>query len=218
MFRGFRGYIHADAHAIYDALFAGRTPRGAPPDEQQGPPPIEVACWSHMRRHFWKAAVCHHAIGVEALKRIAPIFDAEGLLAKIAPSRRKVLREKHVRPLVDDFIAWVKQCEQPAERGYLSTALGYVIRNEVALRRFLEDGRLKMDNNASERALRSIAIGRKNWLFCGSDDHASAAANLFSLIAGCKLHGLDPELYLAEVIHVMPYWPRDRYIELSPRD
>jgi transposase len=74
-----------------------------------------------------------------------------------------------------------------------------------------------MDNNAAERGLRPIAVGRKNWLFCGSDDHAQAAANLFSLIASAKLHRLDPELYLAELIRVMPLWPRDRYLELAPK-
>jgi hypothetical protein len=85
------------------------------------------------------------------------------------------------------------------------------------LRRFLEDGRLRLENNASETASRSIAVGRKAWLVFGSDDHASAAANLFSLVAGCKLHRLDPEAYLADVLRVMPYWPRDRYIELAPK-
>ena len=74
-----------------------------------------------------------------------------------------------------------------------------------------------MTNNASERALRMIALGRKNWLFFGSGDHASAAANLFSLVASCKLHGLDPERYLRDVIRVTPHWPRDRYLELSPK-
>jgi transposase len=74
-----------------------------------------------------------------------------------------------------------------------------------------------MDNNPSERELRRIATGRKAWLFFGSDDHAAAAANLFSLIASCKLHALDAEAYLADVIRVMPYWPRDRYLELAPK-
>ena len=74
-----------------------------------------------------------------------------------------------------------------------------------------------MTNNHSERALRGIAVGRRAWLFFGSDDHASAAANLFSLIASCELHRLDPETYLAEIIHLLPYWPRDRYLELAPK-
>ena len=78
----------------------------------------------------------------------------------------------------------------------------YSVRHEQALRRFLEDGRLKMDNTAAEREIKPVATGRKNWLFFGSDDHASAAANLLSLIASAKLHALDPEQYLAELIHV----------------
>jgi hypothetical protein len=102
-------------------------------------------------------------------------------------------------------------------RGLLAAAFGYAVRQNAALRRFLDDGRLPMTNNASERALRSIAVGRKNWIFFGSDDHAQAAANLFSLIASCTLHGLDPENYLADIFRVMPYWPRDRYLELAPK-
>ena len=102
-------------------------------------------------------------------------------------------------------------------RGLVATAFGYAVRHREALSRFLDDGRLRLENNASERALRHIAIGRKAWLFFGSGDHAQAAANLFSLIASCKLHGLDAEDYLAEIIRVFPYWPRDRYLELAPK-
>jgi transposase len=76
---------------------------------------------------------------------------------------------------------------------------------------------LRLENNASERALRSIAVGRKAWLFVGSDDHAQATANLFSLIGSCKLHGLDPEAYLRDLFRVLVHWPRDRYLELTPR-
>jgi hypothetical protein len=99
----------------------------------------------------------------------------------------------------------------------VATAFGYAVRQEPALRRFLDDGRLPMTNNHSERALRGIAVGRRAWLFFGSDDHASAAANLLSLIASCELHRLDPETYFAEIIHLLPYWPRDRYLELAPK-
>jgi transposase len=210
MFRGFTGYIQADAHAIYDALFRGTPPRGQPPDPQQGPPPTEVGCWSHCRRNFWEAAVCKHALGLEGLRRIDVIFAADALLADLSPAQRKAQRQVHVRPLVDAFFTWIHQeSAQPRERGLVATALGYARNQEQPLRRFLEDGRLKMDNNASERALRSsIAVGRKAWLFFGSDDHAQAAGNLFSLITSCKLHRLDPESYLADVIRVMPLAPR----------
>lgn len=219
MFRGFSGHVQADAHAVYDALFRGSAPRGAPADEPRGPPPVEVGCWSHCRRNFWEAAVCKHALGLEGLRRVDAIFAADRPLGDLPPSKRKARRDVLVRPLVDAFFDWAKaEHARPRERGLVASALGYALRQEGPLRRFLEDGRLRLENNASERALRAIATGRKAWLFFGSDDHAQAAANLFSLVASCKLHGLDPEAYLADVLRVMPYWPRERYLELCPRD
>lgn len=83
--------------------------------------------------------------------------------------------------------------------------------------RYLEDGRLRLDNNHSERALRSIAVGRKNWLFVGSDGHGESAGHLLSLVASCRLHDLDPVDYLRDVIRVLAHWPRDRYLELAPK-
>ncbi len=219
MFRGFSGHIQADAHAVYDALFRGSAPRGAPADEPRGPPPTEVGCWSHGRRNFWEAAVCKHALGLEGLRRVDAIFAADRPLGDLPPAKRKARRDVVVRPLVDAFFDWVKaEHARPRERGLVASALGYAVRQEGPLRRFLDDGRLRLENNAAERALRPIGIGRKNWLFFGSDDHAQAAANIFSLVASCKLHGLDPEAYLADVLRVMPYWPRERYLELCPRD
>ncbi len=147
MFKGFSGYVQADAYAIYDALF-----KGIP------------------------------------------------------------------RPLVDAFFTWARaEHDKRPERGLVATALGYSIRHEKALRRFLDDGRLRMDNNSAERELKVIAVGRRAWLFYGSDDHAGAAGNTLSLIASCKLHRLDPELYLTEIIRILPYWPRTRYLELAPK-
>lgn len=224
MFKGFSGYIQADAHVVYDALFRGTPPKGAETDDddekdakQRPPPPIEVGCWSHARRKFWEAAVCKHRVGLEGLRKIDAIFAKDRELAELPPSRRKERRDAVVRPLVDAFFAWAaEEKSKSTTRGLVSSALGYALRQEQPLRRFLDDGRLRLDDNAAEHALRPIAVGRKNWLFFGSDDHASAAANLFSLVASCKLHGLDPEAYLADVIRVMPYWPRDRYLELAP--
>lgn len=215
MFRGYSGYIQADAHAIYNALY-----RGSPGVEggESAAPPTEVACWSHARRKFWEAAICKHREGVDGLVRIDAIFAADRALRKFPPAERHALRQQRVRPIVDAFLEWAKAAYAlPRARGLVASALGYSVRQDAALRRFLDDGRLKLDNNASERELRRIAVGRKNWLFCGSDDHASATANIFSLVASCKLHSLDPEAYLADVIRVMPYWPRARYLELAPR-
>ena len=212
MFRGFSGYIQADAHAIYDALFRGDAV------EDGDAPPIEVACWSHARRRLWEAAVSGFAVGREGLLRVRKLYELDQAWSKLPPSTRLQKRKTVLAPFVDEFFAWVHAQNDltTQERGLVSKALGYAIRQELALRRFLDDGRLRMDNNNSENALRIVANGRKAWLFFGSDDHAQAAANLYSLIASCKLHGLDPERYLAEMIHVMPYWPRDRYLELAP--
>ena len=117
-----------------------------------------------------------------------------------------------------DFFAWAREVYKTVQnaRGPLASACGYVVRQEGPLSKFLEDGRLRIDNNASERALRNVAIGRKNWLFFGSDDHAEAAANVMSLIASCKLHAIEPAAYLEAVIRCVPVWPRDRSIELAP--
>jgi transposase len=216
MFKGFHGYVQADAHAIYDALFKGQPPNGAA--ETSGPPPIEVGCLSHARRKYWEAAVCKHSLGLEGLRLLDAVFEADSLLADLPPSRRKTERDRTVCPLVDAFFTWARdQNAKLVGRGLVATALGYSLRHEAALRRFLDDGRLRMENNAAERGLRTIAVGRKAWMFYGSDDHASAAGNILSLVASCKLHDLDPEPYLCEIIKVLPYWPRDRYLELAPK-
>jgi hypothetical protein len=215
MFRGFTGYIQADAHAIYDAIFRGEA-RASPEDKL----PQEVGCWSHCRRKAWEAAVVtKDAAAREAMWRMHKLFDLEEQWARLAPAQRHERRQRVSRPLLDDFFAWaaVQYARVKDTRGLVATAFGYAVRQEAALRRFLDDGRLPMTNNHSERALRGIAAGRRVWLFFASDDHASAAANLFSLIASCELHQLDPETYLAEIIHVLPYWPRDRYLELAPK-
>ena len=212
MFRGFSGYIQADAHAIYDALFRGDAV------DNESTPPLEVACWSHARRRFWEAAVCGFAVGREGLWRIRRLYDLDQAWSELPPAARLQKRKSVLAPFVDEFFEWVRKQNDLSsqERGLVSKALGYAIRQELALRRFLDDGRLRMDDNRSENALRIVATGRKSWLFFGSDDTAEAAANLYSLIASCKLHGIDPERYLAEVIRIMPYWPRDRYLELAP--
>ncbi len=219
MFRGFSRYIQADAHAVYDALFRGT--HVVDPSGQVHPDPdapTEVGCWCHLRRKAWEAAVCKHQIGVDALQRIDAIFAADRRLWSHPPGKRKALRDVIVRPLVDEFFCWARaQRALVLERGLVATALGYAVRQEQPLRRFLDDGRLRLENNSAERNLRPITTGRKAWLFFGSDDHAHSAANLFSLIASCKLHRLDPEAYLTDIFRVMPYWPRDRYLELTPK-
>jgi hypothetical protein len=153
------------------------------------------------------------------LLRMQRIFREEATFADLAPAQRRDARAHTLTPLFDELFAWAKEREaihEPA-RSRLARAFGYLRRHEGALLRFLDDGRLVMTNNRSERELRDIAIGRKNWLFFGSDDHANSAANLFSLIASAKLHRLDVEQYLAELIHVLPQWPLARHLELAPK-
>ncbi len=216
MFKGFNGYIQADAKSVYDALF--REPEDAADGEAEGVR-HEVACWSHARRGIWEATVAKSAVAREGLARIGRIFELERGWADRAAEDRKALRDAHLRPHVDAFFAWAELEHEKVrnERGLLRTALGYVVRQKGALRRFLDDGRLVLDNNRSERELRKIAVGRKAWLFVGSDDHAVSAGHLFTLIASARLHRLDPEAYLRDLIRVLPHWPRERFIELAPQ-
>ena len=152
--------------------------------------------------------------------RIQRIFDLDRRWKKLSPAERKAMRDLHLRPHTDAFFAWVAE-EYPRvqhRRGLLRTALGYAHRQRGPLTRFFDDGRLPLTNNQSERELRRVATGRRAWLFVGSDDHAQAAGNFLTLIASARLHRLDPEAYLRDLLRVLPHWPRDRYLELAPRD
>ncbi|MBC7793851.1 MAG: transposase, partial [Clostridia bacterium] len=215
LFKGFKDYVQADAKSVYDAFFR-------PPDDAsaEADTPTEVGCWSHGRRKFWEATVTKDAVAREGLMRIGRMFELEKTWRDKPPAERLRLREKHMTVNLAEFFACADGEHQagPRPRGLLATALGYVVRQKSALEIFVRDERLVMDNNRSERVLRAVAVGRKAWLFCGSDDHASAAANLMTLIASAKLHGLDPELYLCELTRVLPHWPRERFIELAPKN
>lgn len=222
LFRGFSGYIQADAKSVYDALF--RPPDQRPPLDDDAAVDLaerhEVGCWAHARRKFWEAAIAKDPIAREGLARIGRIFELDRSWRKLPANEIKSLRDLHLRAHTDAFFAWVAVEYERArgQRGLLRTALGYAHRQCGPLTRFYDDGRLKLDNNASERELRRIAVGRKNWLFVGSDDHAQAAGNLLTLIASARLHDLDPEAYLRDLFRVLPYWPRERFLELCPRD
>ena len=221
LFKGFSGYVQADAKSVYDLLFVPAAER-PPPDD--GEPDLaerkEVGCWAHARRKHWEAAITlKDPVAREALLRIKRIFDLDRTWRGRPPAEIKAQRDLHLRPHTDAFFAWVadEYARVKDQRGLLRTALGYSHRQREALTTFFEDGRLGLDNNASERELRRIAVGRKAWLFVGSDDHAQAAGNLLTLIASARLHGLDSETYLRDLFCVLPQWPRDRYLELAPR-
>jgi transposase len=217
MFKGYSGYVQADAKSVFDVLF--RDPRERPPDDDDECVRIEVACWSHARRKFWEAAIAKNAVAREALVRIGRIFDLDAAWRKNPPAEIKRRRDVHMRPHMESFFAWadVEYERVREQRGSLRSALGYALRQKDALMRVLDDGRLLLDNNRSERELRKIAVGRKAWLFVGSDDHAESAGHLFSLVASCKLHALDPEAYFRDLFRVLPHWPKDRYLELAPK-
>lgn len=227
MLYGFAGYVQADAKAVYDVLFVDpeerrrRLSKGTanPPEEVDDCIRKEVGCWAHARRGLWEATVAKDPIAREGLARIGRIFALEEEWRHRSAAEIRQLREKYSRPHLDSFFAWAEaEYEKVSKtRGLLPKALGYVVRHKGALMRYLEDGRLLLDNNHSERALRTIAVGRKNWLFVGSDGHGESAGHLLSLIASCRLHGLDPEAYLRDVIRVLAHWPRDRYLELAPK-
>jgi transposase len=214
LFKGFTGYIQADAKSVYDALFR-------PPDDAsaEGETPTEVGCWSHARRKFWEATVAKDSVAREGLARIGRIFEVDAAWRDKPPSELARLRQTHLAVHLEHFFAWAKAEHERVEhsRGLLATALGYVVRQRGPLEAFLADGRLVLDNNRSERALRAVAVGRKAWLFCGSDDHAQAAANLMTLVASAKLQGLDPEIYLRDITRVLAFWPRERMFELAPK-
>lgn len=219
MLRGFTGYVQADANSVYDALFRPPGPRDSE-EERARPRPSEVGCWSHCRRGFWETATTtKDPIAREGLLRIGKLFELDASWKKKPPDQIQRLRQAFLRPHMEAFFAWAEaQYELVRERrGPLRSALGYAVRQRAPLERVLENGRLPLENNRSERSLRTIAIGRKAWLFCGSDDHAESAANLFTIIASARLHQLDPELYLTELFRVLAQWPRDRYLELSPK-
>jgi transposase len=211
LFDGFRGYLQADASNVYDVL-----ERGRPNDSEDGV--TLVGCFAHLRRYFFEAAICRYPTGLHGLMRIRAIYAADQAVARAPEAERAALREQHVRPLVTSFFDWVRGARQTVQGRNLATkALGYAVNQETELVRVLDDVKLPLDNTRSERALRKIVVGRKAWMFYGSDTHAEAAAALFSVIASCRLHRLDPFAYLDEVLRVLPHWPRHRYLELSPK-
>jgi transposase len=219
-FRGFSGHVQSDAKSVFNLLFvnAQELRQRAPEVDHDGCTRVAVGCWYHCRKGFWEAAVCKSVVGREGLARIGRIFELDESWKDKPPSEIKRLRLLQLRPHVDSFFAWVDE-QRPLfrdKRGYTRSALEYANNQREVLTRFFDDGRLVLTNNGAERALKTIALGRKAWLFCGSDDHAKSTAALYSLVASARLHGLDPEEYLRCMIRLVPMWPQDRMLELAP--
>lgn len=201
--------MQADAYAGFNDLYH--------PGRQPGPI-TEAACWAHGRRKLFALAELGKApLAIEAVRRIDTIFDAERDINGLPATERLVARQQHVAPLVAGLEAWMR-----AERGKLSRhadvakAMDYMLKRWVAFSRFVDDGRICMTNNAAERVLRGIAIGRKAWLFAGSNRGGERAAAIYTLIVTAKLNGLDPRAWLADVLRRIPDNPASRLEELLP--
>jgi hypothetical protein len=215
LFGDFRGFLQADAHHVYNVL--EKPPPQFGDTDQDEPRVTLVGCWAHCRRYFFEAALCRHEIGVQGLMRIAGIYILDRAIMKLPRSKRIQARQERVLPLMEAFFGWAKQVQPNAPRSRAARALGYALNQEGELRAVLLNPNVPLDNTRAERALRKIVVGRKNWMFYGSDCHAEAAAAIFSLIATCRLHRIDPQQYLDELMRVLPYWPKDRYLELAPQ-
>lgn len=201
---GYRGYLVADAHAVYDHLYkSGEV--------------IEVGCWAHTRRYFFKALDSDPERARQALALIGALFKIERAIAAEPPGKRRAVRQRESKPLVERFFAW---CDTEAaavlDETPIARGIGYARNQREALMRFLEDPRLPVHNNASELALRREVIGRKNWLFVGSDDGADVNAAFVSLLASCQLHQIEPWAYLRDLLCLLPRWPNSRVLDLAP--
>jgi len=201
----FRGYLQADAYAGYDALYAtGRV--------------VEVGCWAHARRYFWDAKGADAGRALRALGAIRELYAVEADARALAADARCALREERARPVLERFKTWLdEQADVVLPKSPIGEAVGYARKQWGALTRYLDDGALAIDNNVSERALRKVVVGRGNWLFCGNDEGGRRAAILYSLVATCKEHGLDPWAYLRDVLARIPTHPDQRRAELLPR-
>ena len=203
--RGYKGYVQADAHTVYDALY--RT-------EQV----VEVGCWAHCRRHFFDALSSDRELAMIGISFIRDLYAIDEATSELPPSRRTQDRRALSEPVLARFRAWLDaQSKQVLPKSPIAGAIGYALNQWTALTRFLEDGKLKLDNNRSERELRREAVGRKNWMFLGTDDSGEWNATVVSLIASCALHQIEPWSYLRDVLTLLPGWPRNRLLELSPK-
>jgi hypothetical protein len=201
---GYAGVLVADAHSVYDHLFAdGRVQ--------------EAGCWSHLRRYWFKTLGSEPETGREALAMIGALFAVERSLVDAPPARRLAVRHETSRPLVEQFFDWCLARKATALDGTpLAKALGYATNHRAAFERFLGDGRLPMHNNWSELQLRRQVVGRRNWVFCGSDDGAEVNTVFVSLLASCGLHQVEPWAYLRDLFCLLPGWPQRRVLELAP--
>ena len=201
----FRGVIHADGYSGFNQLFAGNRI-------------TEAACWAHVRRKFFDVhAASGSPIAQEALNRIGDLYGVEKTITGSPPDHRRRERRQRSTPIAEALSAWAEETlPKLSRKSELAKAFRYMRSRWKALLRCLDDGRLALDNNPAERALRGVAIGRKNYLFAGSDAGGRRAAALYSLIESAKLNGLNPQHYLADVLARIADHPARQIAELLP--
>jgi transposase len=203
--RDFRGTLQADGYAGFNALY-----------ERGGL--SEVACWAHVRRKFFDLHAAHGTpLAKEALDRIGALYATEDAARGRPADERRRLRQIRAGPLLDALEGWLRATlPKLSGRSELAAAIRYALNRWTALTRYRDDGRLEIDNNIAERAIRGIALGRKNWLFAGSHDGGQRAAALSTLIETAKLNGVDPEPYLRDILSRLATHPAQRLDELLP--
>jgi transposase len=190
---GFAGILQVDGYAAYQALV----------DPGRAGGPVSLAyCWSHVRRRFYEIAQGGNApIAEAALQRINALYHVEAMIRGQAPEQRQAVRQEHSRPVLDDLRAWLDaQLAKVPRRARIAEAIRYALKLWSGLRLFLDDGRIEIDTNVVERAIRPIALNRKNALFAGSDEGGVHWGVIASLIETCKLNAVDPQAYLADVL------------------
>lgn len=203
--RDFSGTLQADAYAGFNQLYeTGRIQ--------------EAACWAHVRRKFYELEQAHASpIATEAIARIGQLYTIESEIRGRPPDERRQVRQTRARPMLESLHDWLESCLPKLSRKSDTTAaIRYALTLWEALTRYCDDGHLEIDNNAAERALRAVALGRKNYLFAGSDTGGERAAAIYSLIGSAKLNGLDPEAYLREVLSRIADHSINRIEELLP--
>jgi transposase len=206
---GWQGLMQADAYDGFNRLYDARRRPG---------PVIEVACWAHARRYFFELARLNKApIGIEAVARIDALFAIEREINGLPPAERRRVRQERSLPPVEALGSWLReQYPKVSPNGKTAKAIAYSLNGWTALCRFLDDGRLCMSNNAAERALRVVAVGRRNWTFAGSDEGGRRAAAIYTLIETAKLNDVDPLAWLADVLARLQDHPAKRLGELLP--
>jgi transposase len=201
----FSGILQADGYAGFHHLY-------------EGGKIVEAACWAHVRRKFYDIHVANSsAIAAEAIEHIGALYDIEREIRGKPPDMRCVIRQARARLLMDQLHRWFnKTLAGLSRKSDTAVAIRYALSRWRALTRYLDDGRIEMDNSAAERALRTVALGRKNYLFAGSDAGGEWAAAMYSLLGTAKLNDLDPELYLRHVLERIADHPINRIHELLP--